>query len=106
MKKAPDDLSLKAKKFWNVICRNYSPSVEHFLIIEEICRAIDLLDTIRAEIKKDGVILVNPSGVKKQNPLLRSETETSNRLLANWKALNFHVDSIPAIIKDYSVGIG
>ena len=106
MKKAANDLSPKAKRFWNIICRNYSTSVEHFLIIEEIYRAIDLLDTIRGKIKKDRVISVNPSGVKKQNPLLQSETETSNRLPANWKALNSHVETFPAVVKDYSICIG
>ena len=104
MKRAPQELSKKAKKFWNTICQNYAPSPEHFLVIEEICRLIDRLDQIREEIKTSGILIKNSTGTQKLNPLLRAENEAGNRMLASWKSLNFHVESIPAIIKNYKVG--
>ena len=106
MKRAPTDLSKKSKIFWNTICREFQLETHHFVILTEICRIMDRLNEIRELITTDGIMLVNPSGLKRLNPLLKAEHECGNRLIGAWKSLDFHTDEIPAQISNYQRNFG
>ena len=105
VKRAPTDLSKKAKTFWNTISRDYQLEIQHYVVLTEICYSMDRLEEIRGKITEMGTVITNPSGMQRVNPLLQEEHRAVNRLMLSWKALDFD-ESIPAQISNYQRSFG
>lgn len=90
--KAPESLSTEAKRWWRLIVEEYV--VEDSagrLLLENALTAFDEMRVAQAIVAKDGPVIVDRFGGKKQHPATLVVRDARNLMLRSLKALNLDV---------------
>ena len=69
-KRCPPDLQSTGKTLWNTIIGQYTLDPAEYVLLHQLCRAVDMLDRISADLAEMGVVVSGSEGQPRVNPLL------------------------------------
>jgi len=74
-KPAPRDLKASGKALWRTIIQTYVLDPAEVVLLHQLCRAVDVLDRIAADLSEMGVTTMGSQGQPVANPLLAAQAE-------------------------------
>ena len=88
----PAGLSAGSRSLWLRLVREYEiRDAASVLLLTQLCEAHDGLHAVRAQIKRDGLMVKGSKGQMRPHPLIASETQYRAALLACMRALRLDV---------------
>jgi len=74
-KRPPDDLAKAGTALWNSITRQYAFDAAEYVLLHMLCRTVDVLERINADLAEMGVTVAGSTGQPRTNPLLAEQRE-------------------------------
>lgn len=74
-KPPPRDLRVSGKAVWRSIIGSYVLDPAEVVLLHQLCRAVDILDRIAADLAEMGVTVSGSTGQPVANPLLNAQLE-------------------------------
>jgi phage terminase small subunit len=74
-KRYPRALQVSGKTLWNNIINQYALDPAEHVLLEQLCRTVDVLDRINADLDEMGVTVSGSTGQPRVNPLLAERRE-------------------------------
>ena len=85
--KAPEHLSVEAKKLWRSTCENYSIDSQAAMILQVGLEALDRREQARREIASGGATMLDRWGQLKPSPWIGIERDAAGTLMKAFRLL-------------------
>lgn len=93
--KPPSHLSKKAKEQWRRIVEAFQIDDEPGrMLLTSACEAYDRLAQARAELKRDGISVIDRWGQRKQHPSVLTEASARSQMHSALRLLNMDVNAL------------
>lgn len=82
-KPPPRDLLVSGKALWRCVIGAYTLDAAEVVLLHQLCRAVDVLDRLHADLAEMGVTVAGSTGQPRPNPLLgevREQVKIVDRL--------------------------
>jgi hypothetical protein len=87
-RKAPAKLGAKARRLWSEVAGSYELRGDEFVVLEDACREVDLIDRLEAELASGSLMVTGSQGQPVVNPIvaeIRQHRGVLSRLLSSLK---------------------
>ena len=88
----PADLSERAVELWREVVGTRAKSKERIALVQEALEALTRADQARESIAVDGLVIDTGKDMKRLNPAVRIEKDSSAQFARIWGQLNFAVN--------------
>ena len=86
-RQAPPRLSDKARKLWQKTVTDFVLREDEFVLLEQACREVDLIDEMRRTLDREGLMLSGSMGQPVAHPLLAEVRQHRQQLASLLRAL-------------------
>ena len=90
--RAPRGLSERSKRIWKDVLEEWALDKSLLVLLRVALEALDRREEARKVIKKDGIVVVSPSGMQRAHPALKIERESTSAFLSKRRAIGFNLD--------------
>ena len=93
--KPPSHLSKKAKHLWRQITAAFTiDDAPGLMLLTSALEAYDRLNEARAELKRDGISVVDRWGQRKQHPSVQTEASARGQMHQALKLINIDINAV------------